>query len=391
MTSNVIKVYALLAITVLFDMSIQIAMIWKILELTGSTVYMGIIVSIGAFTPYIISNIKRLSGKIYLTRNIFFLRLLLFFITLISIMTNSVEITAVIFLIAIISSCNMICAINMFEIKNSSFVRDELIEASNASRILQTTIQIGAFFGALLGGWLLKQYTLNEFFSYILILSGLISLFNLFIPRHQSVAQKVNNQEIPELSQRESFFVPVLLTVLTGLHIGSFNAFVPIFYQLYRDWGPEVLGLASGLAGVGALGAALLPQNKWVYLTSAFLIVIGDVGLFLLELPYLSILFCLFIGYAVNSVRISSRTDILKSKANEIDVNTAISNSNYYFYIVSGTVPMLIIMSLSFFSLSPLIYGVALVLIGLATSISILILTIKQSVKPAQVLGESCD
>ncbi|KKD01610.1 MFS transporter [Photobacterium halotolerans] len=376
MNSTLLKTYLLLAFSVFLDMSIQIVMIWKILEITSSTVYMGMIVSIGAVTPFILSKIIQKKDIFYKKSTITTLRAVFFACMATVLYFDATGMIYIIFMIAVFSSCNMVCSINTFEVKNSSFVKSKLIEASKASRVLQTTIQFGAFFGALFGGWYLKAMGFENFIYYIAVMSILLSVSYLFVSdvdKEEAVAEKSDQQALS--GKRERFIIQVTLSVLTGLHIGAFNTFVPVYYQLFREWGPDILGFASGLAGIGALCAALLPQNKHVYLLSAVLLLVGDIGLFFMDMPYLSVLFCFCIGYAVNSVRITSRTEILKSDADQSDVNNAISHSNYLFYIVSGTIPMLVTMGLTYFSFSSQAYGVSLILVGVFSAVVILLLT----------------
>ncbi|OCH38079.1 hypothetical protein [Aliivibrio fischeri] len=375
MRNSIYNAYALLTFSVLVDMSIQIVIIWKILEITNSTILMGAIVCIGALTPLIFSILTKGNKSIYEPKLVGLFRIIIAIALIFSLKFDLLSSNIFMVSLAIISSTLMVCSINTIEIFNSQYVQLKLIRAEISSRVVQTSIQMGGFIGALLGGWYLQYSGFESYILFVAFASVFLSTGFLLIKRKDTSDFSKENKNNSKssgfnfLNTLKQFSPQILLIAITGFHIGSFNILVPVFFQLHREWGAEILGLASGIAGIGALTAALIPCKKAAYWIAGICLVLGDLGLYIFDYSILAASSCFLIGYAINTIRINTRTKILLSTYDSNEINNAITLSNYIFYIVSAVIPISITYAFTLLNVEANTYGTALIVVGLISMV----------------------
>ncbi|WQG56684.1 hypothetical protein RHM66_14435 [Pseudomonas sp. RTB3] len=153
------------------------------------------------------------------------------------------------------------------EIENTRRVVAGWLPADNAARYMQTAIQVGGFSGSLAGGGLLGLLSDSTFLLCVALSGAALSpaLLLARMKRGVPVAAQGHEQRPTSQASPAPFQMPYAAMACLGLialHIGAFNSMMPIVYQQVNHWSPTSYGIASGVAGLGAFLAALIPLSK---------------------------------------------------------------------------------------------------------------------------------
>ena len=142
----------------------------------------------------------------------------------------------------------------------------------------------------------------------------------------------------------------ILIVVLSliGFHIGAFNSLIPIVFQKLNEWNATRFGIASGLAGLGAFSAAVLPRIQLKNYMAIALILLADILLVYMHNLYLMMLAAFALGFSINSLRIQVRRALIDATSDARMADTIASKSALYYLLVSASAPMI----LTFFTTS---------------------------------------
>lgn len=368
-------------LTLFIDMATQIAVIWHVLSVTGFSVYVGVIVCLGALIPLIISKIKFFHVIFSSVKFVISLRGIAAVIFMLASAFTVLNHIWFFLVISILASSLMVISLNFLEKENAMLVKMAAISSEKAARYIQTAIQIGAFLGAFIGASLLDKVGFDLFITIIGMLSIIVAIsYRLFktqtwLPHFNKTVPTIESDSQATLQSYRwlNYWRPILVISLTGIHIGAFNSLLPIYFQLFRHWDATLLGAASGIAGLGALTASLVKQFKYQYLLATLLLFLGDLMLVCLAIDWVAILFGFCVGFAINSVRIAARQAILSLHANDTVITQTIATSNYSYFFLNGFTPLLITGLLTFFNGDPFQYGLSLLGVGTVCSLLLLL------------------
>ncbi|WP_273759698.1 hypothetical protein [Bartonella sp. ML70XJBT.G] len=228
--------------------------------------------------------------------------------------------------------------LSTLETYNTKLALSGYISAQKASRIMQTVVQIGAFLGAALSGYLLKA-TSSQGIAAGIGYNGLIAAICLFdiivslvagyvIFRDEYSTDNATNatplatENIQTIPPKADGLTPELKLLcvcisLIGFHACAYNTLATILFQSVKNFGSEYYGLCSAVAGVGAFLAAFIKIPRFEFILPALLLSVADAIFSITQLPYLAVVFCFFIGFSMNTIRINARKHTIEATKTE--------------------------------------------------------------------------
>lgn len=328
------------------DMAIVIAMVWFGLETTGSTFLVGVTLCVATVVPYACEHYVGKFITIELSmKRLLYIRLIAFAAILGLSFTDAVLLPIGFLSIAFLVGVTDYFTISTLESKNTKLVLAGFTNSDTSARLMQTSIQIGAFGGALLGGVIVDVFSVNQTLQ-IVSIAAIACLAAIFLV--SATPSPLKQDEAPGIAATTTLQLPrnlyILIIVLSmiGFHIGAFNSLVPIVFQKLNEWNATLFGVASGLAGLGAFSAAVLPQLKLKSHSAVLIIILADVAIVYFQSFYLMMVAAFILGFCINSLRIQLRKTLIESAANDRVADLIASKSSLYYLLVSGSAPMIL-------------------------------------------------
>lgn len=334
MNANLIRFYGSLIFLYFSDMSLLITIMWLSYDITNSPFFLGAMLSISAILPILLKKITNRINILSLSiKDLMKLRIVIY-LSLVFISYFIGENIYGLTLLSILAGLLSVTILSSYEAKNIQLVLDKQIDKSYSARIIQTVIQVGAFLGAVIGGFILQSI---GFKATILLISSLditVCLI-MYITEKSNV---VNNNspftpQIVEMKNKKAIYLLSLLLGLVALHISTFNLTIPIIFQDINHWEITDFGIASGLAGMGALSAVFFKNNikKLLFLLTIFVAV--DFIFTFNKVIELIIPLCFTIGFCMNSIRIFVRETMI-SLAENTKQTSSIASISTLFYML---------------------------------------------------------
>jgi hypothetical protein len=276
--------------------------------------------------------------------------------------------------------------ISTLESKNTKLVLAGLTNSDTSARLMQTSIQIGAFGGALLGGVIVDIFSVNQTLQ-IISLAAIVSLGATLLvaatPTSDDPVQAPDTSAILARHLPANLYILIIVLSMIGFHIGAFNSLVPIVFQKLNEWNATLFGVASGLAGLGAFSAAVLPRIKLNSYSAMLMVVLADVAIVYFQNLYVMMAAAFLLGFCINSLRIQLRKTLIESAPNARIADVIAAKSSLYYLLVSGSAPMI----LTFFTTSGFlgIEGARLLMIASAALLgcAVLVWNLSPGVSPA--------
>ncbi|WP_246257407.1 hypothetical protein [Bartonella gabonensis] len=224
--------------------------------------------------------------------------------------------------------------LSTLETYNTKLALSSYISAQKASRIMQTVVQIGAFLGAAVSGYLLEatnpkgvasEIGYNGLIAVICVFDVIVSLVARYIIFRDEYSSECTTNVLPPIIDKEPMLIPQadglslelkLLCVcigLIGFHICAYNTLVTILFQSVKNFGSEYYGLCSAVAGVGAFLAAFIKIPRFEFIFPALMLGLADLIFSTTQSPYLAVVFCFFIGFSMKPMRINARKHMIEA------------------------------------------------------------------------------
>ncbi|MBD8193502.1 hypothetical protein IFR35_19405 [Pseudomonas fluorescens] len=350
--STLTAFYSIVTLFTGLDMAIVIAMVWFGLETTGSTFLVGATLCVATVVPYLC---EQYIGKFFTIelslKRLLYIRLAAFAAVLGLSFTQAAMLPIGFLAIAFVVGVTDYFTISTLESKNTKLVLAGLTDSDTCARLMQTSIQIGAFGGALLGGLIVDVFSVNQTLQ-IISLAGIVSLAGVYLvadsPSAGAADQTAAATSAAPLDLPRNLYILIIVLSMIGFHIGAFNSLVPIVFQKLNDWNATLFGVASGLAGLGAFSAAVLPRIKLNSYGAIALVILADVAIVYFQHLYVMMAAAFLLGFCINSLRIQLRKTLIESAPNARVADVIAAKSSLYYLLVSGSAPMI----LTFFTTS---------------------------------------
>ncbi|WP_417697338.1 hypothetical protein [Pseudomonas sp.] len=379
--------YSIVTLFTGLDMAIVIAMVWFGLETTGSTFLVGATLCVATVVPYLC---EQFIGKFFTVelsmRRLLYIRLTAFGAILGLSLTDAALLPIGFLSIAFVVGVTDYFTISTLESKNTKLVLAGLTNSDTSARLMQTSIQIGAFGGALLGGVIVDIFSVNQTLQ-IISLAAIVSLGATLLvaatPTSDDPVQAPDTSAILARHLPANLYILIIVLSMIGFHIGAFNSLVPIVFQKLNEWNATLFGVASGLAGLGAFSAAVLPRVKLNSYSAMLMVVLADVAIVYFQNLYVMMAAAFLLGFCINSLRIQLRKTLIESAPNARIADVIAAKSSLYYLLVSGSAPMI----LTFFTTSGFlgIEGARLLMIASAALLgcAVLVWSLSPGVSPA--------
>ena len=350
--STLTAFYSIVTLFTGLDMAIVIAMVWFGLETTGSTFLVGATWCVATVVPYLC---EQYIGKFFTIelslKRLLYIRLAAFAAVLGLSFTQAALLPIGFLAIAFVVGVTDYFTISTLESKNTKLVLAGLTDSDTCARLMQTSIQIGAFGGALLGGLIVDVFSVNETLQ-IISLAAIVSLAGVYLvadsPSAHGTDQTAASTAAAPLDLPRNLYILIIVLSMIGFHIGAFNSLVPIVFQKLNEWNATLFGVASGLAGLGAFSAAVLPRIKLNSYGAIALVILADVAIVYFQNLYVMMAAAFLLGFCINSLRIQLRKTLIESAPNDRVADVIAAKSSLYYLLVSGSAPMI----LTFFTTS---------------------------------------
>lgn len=341
--------YVVVTLFAASDMAMIIAMVWYALDITKSTFLVGVTLCISTVVPFILEKWFSRQRPAQLSINrLVVIRLIAFATILAFALMHLTDFVPGFLIIAFIVGMADYFTISTLESQNTKFVLAGALDSDKSARFMQTAIQIGAFGGDFLGGVAIDSFSITTTLTTICGFA-IVSLCMLLIPQIHvtTVLLKETMKEPEEVVEQSYGSVTQISWVILGLamigfHIGAFNSLVPIVFQQLNRWSATSFGIASGLAGVGAFLAAIIPRFSINILWLVTAVTVMDVALVYSPWPALACSAAFLIGFCINQLRISFRKYLIEQSNNAKVADALASRSTFYYLLLSGAAPMIL-------------------------------------------------
>ncbi|MBM3116248.1 hypothetical protein [Jeongeupia naejangsanensis] len=348
---QMLSFYAVVSLFTGVDMGLMIGLFWSSLQITGSPLALGLVLCVSVLLPFSLQRLARRSGKAWVPgfRQTLLARALGFLLVLGGAVAGLFHALYGFVLIALLVGLLGFFTTSTLEAVNTRFTLAKLTSSASSARWMQTAIQLGAFGGAALGGIALEKLGIDRFVPLFCATASLAALLVLLSPlgRLQGGRTAVAAHAEPEGNAVQYQHGQLLRALCLGLgmigfHIGAFNTLTPVIYQTLRHWSAADFGLASGIAGVGAFLAAVLPTAKLPEYVPPLLILLMDAVLVYSGTAAVSIGACFLIGYSINHLRIQLRKKLIDLARTPADADRIASVSAFYYLLLQSAAPLIL-------------------------------------------------
>jgi hypothetical protein len=202
----------------------------------------------------------------------------------------------------------------------SSLVIHGQISSISASRILQTTIQIGAVLGNALGGLLLSiggaPAILQAIVVAMLLGSWILGAECFKISAYPSMpaageaARATGGAHVTQQRQNSLMNICALVAIgILTIQLSGYNFIVPILFQSIKRWSSFSYGIVDSCAAIGAVIAALpiWGTSKRIAAIAVCAIAVGDMLVANSGVVPVACAAAVFLGWAFNILRITYR------------------------------------------------------------------------------------
>lgn len=396
------RFYGLVVLLYFSDMVLFLSNLWNAYRITSSSIFLGITMALGTLTPYLLKKsglvhikVSLQLGDLYKRRIVIYSLLLL--IALFHYVDSPLGFIAVSISIGYLS----LITLSTLETYNTKLALSGYISAQKASRIMQTVVQIGAFLGAALSGYLLEvtsprgiaaEIGYNGLIAAICVFDIIISLLaGYVIFRDEYSAECTTNSLPPPATNKEPTLIPqadrlslelkflCICIGLIGFHICAYNTLATILFQSVKDFGSEYYGLCSAVAGVGAFLAAFIKIPRFEFIFPALMLGLADLIFSTTQSPYLAVVFCFFIGFSMNTMRINARKHMIEATKTETQAELVGSYSGMLYTLSQSAGYVILGLLTSSALMGPQAAIYLLPLIGLIIFIYVLFLSLQRA------------
>ena len=344
MNPHAYRFYSLLVLLYFSDMVLLLANIWNSLRVTNSPLFLGCILSIGVIFPLILKKLAQgHEQKSISLAGLYLRRIIVFAVILVESLFAMADTWIGFIITSLCIGYLSLLTLTVLEAANTKLVLQGHISSQMASRVMQTIVQLGSFFGAMASGYLLLFLNYNKLIALICIFDIIVSATARFIFSEKSgptIEEANRPAHFSGKSLPRSLIYLCIIIALVGLHISAFNVLTPIIFQKVKNLNSEYFGLCSAVAGLGAFSAAFINIGWFRFLIPAIVLLLADLIFTLSWHPYMAIVACLFIGFSINTIRIHARKTVIDKTSNDNEADQVSSLSALMYTLAQSIGPM---------------------------------------------------
>ncbi|WP_375693907.1 hypothetical protein [Bartonella sp. AD24XZML] len=151
------RFYGLVVLLYLSDMVLFLSNFWNAYRITSSSVFLGVTMALGTLMPYLLkkSGLVCIKASLRLV-DLYKRRIIIYSLLLLIALFHYADFPFGFIAVSISIGYLSLITLSTLETYNTKLALSGYISAQKASRIMQTVVQIGAFLGAALSGYLLE-------------------------------------------------------------------------------------------------------------------------------------------------------------------------------------------------------------------------------------------
>ncbi|WP_375653516.1 MFS transporter [Bartonella sp. OD88NMGDW] len=392
------RFYGLVVLLYLSDMVLFLSNLWNAYRITSSSVFLGVTMALGTLMPYFLkkSGLVRIKASLRLV-DLYKRRIIIYSLLLLIALFHYADSPFGFIAVSISIGYLSLITLSTLETYNTKLALSGYISAQKASRIMQTVVQIGAFLGAALSGYLLEatsprgvaaEIGYNGLIVALCVFDIIISLiagYIIFCDEYKATdttapATDKKTAPTPQADglSRELKLLCVCIGLI-GFHICAYNTLATILFQSVKNFGSEYYGLCSAVAGMGAFLAAFIKIPRFEFILPALMLSVADLVFSTTQSPYLAVVFCFFIGFSMNTMRINARKHTIEATKTEAQAELVGSYSGMLYTLSQSAGYVILGLLTSSALMGPQAAVYLLPLIGLIIFIYILFLLLQRN------------
>lgn len=372
-----------LALTLCGEGMLTVTLVWTVLDKGGSAAHVGIILALMSLVPFLVQKWSR-RVRAWMTHQPLMMfgtaRLIgLLALGIVFLQGAEVGITGL-YLLAGIFSIILFLSTQSLEVYMSHLVLEERLSSAQASSFLQTSIQIGAFGGNAIAGFLLE----TGGFQWVLIGLGTslgIGMLFPFLVRFigefsgsgpANAKRTATLADRPVQMRKQVLSLTIMAVILLTIQLAAFNFLLPIFFHDVREWSPMQYGFVSSAAGLGALLATLVGKwERFIPKRSFLWIAVLDLLLIAIHHWTAAIVIGFFIGFVFNRNRIVQRSMMFDHLTNKTETTLWTGRSTLAFQFMKAAVPLMLLIPLEWAGNQS--SGIVFAVVGIGVSLWMLV------------------
>jgi hypothetical protein len=269
-----------LSITLSADSLVLVSLLWSILKAGGSGEALGMFLFISSLIPFFLQRFsnsfkdriaKDPAGSFKAVRIAAILSSVLLYVGSSTMGLTGLYVASCVFGIIFFFTSQCL------ETLLSNQVLEKRVSANDASRILQTALQMGAFAGGTASGFLMEWGGLHSVSVALAICFGIgtlaisqIQALKLDILSESSSAQKTRS-----VYSTLGLACAFLMIGIVLVQVSAFNVLVPYMAHKERAWSAADYGIIDAFAGLGAFVAAVALGNRFRFLHIMWVAALG--------------------------------------------------------------------------------------------------------------------
>ncbi|WP_206956050.1 hypothetical protein [Trinickia acidisoli] len=368
--------------------------VWRLLKNHRSLAVLGLVLTLITLIPFIAQRIsRRLAMSVRHRPLIKFQRLRVLSALAIAgsyILTYFVTELWVLYILLVVCTAFGSLAQQTLETHFSFAAFDGVLPEIEASRLLQTSIQLGASFGALLAGLLLGSTGLGiELFAIALAMwvgIWIPSLFPDFAKLRSNNAictsppTDTSRRGIRSLQNSISMMGSLAILGLIAIQVGAFNFLVPLIFLNAKGWSAASYGLASATAAAGAILIGytckfLTHSSRLLQLSIGIGYLLAHCLLVASNLLFVVCFSSLFMGAGNSLMRMVQRAFLFKHVSSKAEGSDWAARFNLVNQMGRAIAPVFFASSISYLTVDP---KLMFVLTGVVVSVSIAMVLVLQ-------------
>lgn len=308
----------ILALTLSGDTLFNVAVIWQVIALGGSIKTLGLflclITLLTFFSQKLSIHIKKILD-VDPVRAFFWIRLIGIICSLIFMFFAHQENLILLYLMGIVFTViNFFSMVTVEAIVGQEVLKDRL-NSNQAARILQTAVQIAAFLGASIAGFVLTWGKMKGIVGVMAITYACGSLLSISLNQSSitASAQSMSKPYSAKYHYRNQLILWLAFSglVLLAIQISCFNFLVPLISQKEKFWTTSQFAYIDAAAGLGAFLSTFILTSKWrikqIWVLAFLGIFVCDASFYLLKEAYFVAMAAFLLGFSVNVFRIKQR------------------------------------------------------------------------------------
>lgn len=390
-----------LALTLCGEGMLTVTMLWTVLDQGGTVMSMGLVMALMSIVPFLMQKYSKTVRNLMTNRPIqVFGAARIVGIVVIGVLFALISELQIVHLYVMAGLFSIILFLSTQSLESymSHLVLEGKLSSAHASNMMQTGIQIGAFGGNAIAGFLLAS---GGFMTVLIGISVSLAI-GMFFPLvtrmlgkkfdqapNVAAAAKAKAVSVMTDAYRNRVLASTVIgVVVLTMQLASFNFLGPITFHDVFQWDAMEYGIVSSAAGVGALMATLIGRwDRYVPKQLFLLIFVLDLIIGSVNVWAFVVFTGFCLGFVFNHTRITQRVIMFDHVRTKEETTLWTSRTTLAFQFMKAVVPLVLVFPLGLVGEER--SGQMFALVGLTVTVCMFFVHRQQVKRP--VLEEQAD